>query len=90
MYSISVFRLNESNAPGENLRFARISVSSVSVGILQPESVIAERRAKTACPGTDRIVIVFTGQVAQECESRRLDAPGAYFLTCQWVLSVSH
>jgi hypothetical protein len=76
-----VFRLKESNAPGENLRFAMTSASFADVGILHPEIARAESTTRAAGPGDGRSVMVFTGQVAHECESRRLDARGAHFLT---------
>ena len=76
-----MFRLKESNAPGENLRFAMTSASFAVVGSLQPDSASAERITNVAGPGSGRMVMVLTGQVAQECVSRRLDARGAHFLT---------
>jgi hypothetical protein len=76
-----VFRLKESNAPGENLRFARMSLLSAAVGILQPDSASAERTTKAAGPGNGRMVMMLAGQVAQKFESRRLDARGTDFLT---------
>lgn len=57
-----MFRLKESNAPGENLRFAMTSASFAVVGILHPDIASAERTTNAAGPGNGRMVMVSTGQ----------------------------